>query len=1496
MEPITLAIGGASYYVAVKFVDQFISQEGYGWFQKKLFPKQRYVDRLYQLIEETASEFEVEYPTDLDKVPFYQSQPLFDVLNEYTLFQEFPDKAEVVNKFSDYPSVLPPTKKQLERFYAILALKINKCTTLKKLHIEDTYKEKIFDINEELIQIKLLLRSIDEKLTFHLSDDWLNEKNRQAIADLGGRYTPELNLKLEIAKIFEGLGRTQNFSELFYSHIDSFLIKGKKLRTCDEISSQLSLISKSLTDIITLYREIDFSKLNKIPTDEFCKSITYCNNAVLESESVLWKLREEANAAGGYNDYSDKYSSILRELRDFDYECNKLSNFLNSITVKLSNNPFLLLEGEAGIGKSHLLADVIETRIKSGFPSLFLLGQQLTSNESPWVQIFKRLQVDTTSNDFLEKLDLYAKKTNKRFLIFIDAINEGSGNKFWDDNINSFVEEVKKHDWLGLIMSVRSTYKNITISDENVSRNNFEVHEHIGFKNVELEAVNLFYDNYNIERPSSPNLNPEFKNPLFLKLLCEGVKKSGLSKVPVGFHGISKILSFFIAGVNKSLASPKKYSFDASFPLVNDALNELIKLKVNSGAKSIPLKEAHVAVQSIVQDYVNDRTFLNALIDEGLLTKGTTRNDDNVAEEVVYISFERFDDHLTVNYLLDGIEIIEDEFKTGGLLKSYFKEEYDFYYNQGIVEALSIQLPEKYGKELYELLPEFSGHDYLINSFIDSLVWRETSAIDFDKLKPFINDNVLQYRGTFSHFLEVLISISGIEGHPFNANFLHDWLSKHPLPNRDAFWTTQLKYKYSEDSTFRHLIDWAWGGFDKSYISDDSIELVATALCWFLTSSNRKLRDCSTKALVNLLENRIPVLIRVIDKFDGVDDLYVWERVLAVTLGCVLRTEDHHELGPVAEIVYTKVFDTEDVYPHFLLRDYAREIIEYVSHLGLITENIEVSKTKPPYKSEWPDDIPTKDELKGLYDEKDYWDLWSSVMGGGDFSRYTIGTNSNHSDWSGYRLGQIPVNREEIFNDFKSRLSEEQLQLFDSIDPFIYENASNDLDIDEYFTFRIPTARKTDEVLSANILAFKEALSAELLALYEGDIEPYFDHNNNLLDTDAHFDLRLAERLIFNRVIELGWSPDLHGDFDRGIGTGRGRHEPYQERIGKKYQWIAFHEFMARLSDNYIRYEGYGDEREEYPYLGPWEPYERDIDPTILLKNTADKSIPIEDQWWISKEAFEWNCTFEDWVKDTSTLDNPQGLIEVKDNKGGDWLVLESYPSWKEPKEVGKEDWGHPRKEVWCHLRSYLVKSSEYEHFKNWAASQHYMGRWMPESTDRYQLFNREYYWSEAFKFFKSDYYGGSDWVTVTDKKTRTEIADVGVTTIGYRWEEEFDQSKAETLSFLKPSSLIFDNMKLKHGSQEGSYIDEANNVVCFAAEALNDTKAYLLIKKEPFLKMLKDNDLEVVWTLLGEKGVIGGSLSSNHNYGRIEFSGAFYIDGDHIEGKHKIFTTNCSG
>ena len=234
MEPVSSAMS-----IAHGILSQEIAQKGYGLLRRSFFPHRKYGDRLCQLIEETALEFEAEYPKSSDKVPFFQSQPLFDALNKYVLFTSLPDKSELVETFKEYPNVLPPTQQQLERFYAILTLKINNCEKLKKLHFEETYKEKIFDISDEILQFKLILQSLDEKLTFHLSNDWLNEKNALAIADLGGRYTPELNVKLDIAKVFEGVGRTQAFSDMDFP---GFARHSKELK-CNSKSGLKSLMS-----------------------------------------------------------------------------------------------------------------------------------------------------------------------------------------------------------------------------------------------------------------------------------------------------------------------------------------------------------------------------------------------------------------------------------------------------------------------------------------------------------------------------------------------------------------------------------------------------------------------------------------------------------------------------------------------------------------------------------------------------------------------------------------------------------------------------------------------------------------------------------------------------------------------------------------------------------------------------------------------------------------------------------------------------------------------------------------------------------------------------------------------------------------------------------------------------------------------------------------------------------------------------------------------------
>ena len=215
-----------------------------------------------------------------------------------------------------------------------------------------------------------------------------------------------------------------------------------------------------------------------------------------------------------------------------------------------------------------------------------------------------------------------------------------------------------------------------------------------------------------------------------------------------------------------------------------------------------------------------------------------------------------------------------------------------------------------------------------------------------------------------------MLSVATIPEHLYNAYLLHDYLMQFTMADRDAEWTQNLRYKYDDDSAVKRIIEWALAEEDKTHISDESIKLSSIVLAWFHTSTNRKIRDCSTKALVNLLQNRINILIDLLKLFKDVNDPYVYERLFAVAYGCALRTKQKDKLPALSYYIYDTIFNTDDeIYPHILLRDYARGLIEYTCY---INKNlcIDLSKVRPPYKNHFDDEFPSDEEIDEKFDQK----------------------------------------------------------------------------------------------------------------------------------------------------------------------------------------------------------------------------------------------------------------------------------------------------------------------------------------------------------------------------------------------------------------------------------------------------------------------------------------------------------------------------------------------
>lgn len=1408
MEPVSMAI---ITYVSLKFVDQFLKEEGYGRLKKLFFPEKKYKNHLIKIIRETIKEHAEFYPytTNDNKFPFYHSQILFEELNKYLLFKtQAPNSNVIIEKFSKNTNIIIPTNEELNQFYYLFSSKIKEDNKLKFLFIDENYKSKIFELSQDLKRIESKIDLVDKKVTsiqsaliFIPDSNWFNNQCTLSILDLGKRYTSKLNFELEISKIFDGLGRTLDFKKIITKQVDDLLIKGKKaLKDKEEVKEGMQLLEKNFDEFFKLFSEIDFENNLEIPFDRIESildsidiNIQKIHNFYRDEERKIQKEKKEYN-------YYHKYGTELSNIRDFEKSVNDFRFFINDTICELANTPYLILEGEAGIGKSHMLGDIISKRIENNYESIFLLGQHFTTDEAPWIQIFKRLQINITTENFLNIVNERAKKSNKRIIIFIDAINEGRGKYFWNENVNSFINEVKKYDYLGLVLSIRSSYKQLILPQDRIDSLCIIDHKLYGFRNNEYDACKLFFSNYKIQLPNIPLLHPEFHNPLFLKLFCEGIYKSGQNKIPDGIQGISSIFNFFIKNVNEILSKPIRLDYSNGINLVDKSISTVIRYKIDNDLRYIPFEIAIDIIEETVSKFVTKKgAFLDELISEGVFSKNLFWNDKDEYEEGIYLAYERFEEHLLCKYLLETYPNLDSEFKDGGNLFKYIKEDNDLYFNKGLIDAFSIQIPEKTGQEFYEFIPNLKTNYTIADSFVESLLWRKVETIN-ENSKDYVNDVIFSFEETTDSFWETILAITSVPKHYYNAYTLHNHLMEFSMADRDEDWTQILKEKYNNNSSVKRLIDWAWNDDDKTHISDESIKLSSIALAWFHTSTNRQLRDCSTKALVNLLQNRINVLTEVLKIFEKVNDPYVYERLFAVAYGCAVRTNQHEKLVELSEYIYETIFNKDgEIYSHILLRDYARGVIEFTNCLKK-SLNINLVKIRPPYRSNFPKRILSNKQIDKKYkfdyeakdNKKHYWSqntILSSMTteygrgtgGYGDFGRYTF--QSALSSWK--------VNPNDLSN--------------------------------------------------------------------------------------------LAIEWIFKKY---GYDVEKHGVYDNNLGYD-GRSASTVERIGKKYQWLAFYEMVARVSDNFPKYERWSfDKEKEEQYQGPWNPYIRDIDPTILIKSTGayneDEKL---DFWWSSKSTFNWNCSNEDWVKKINNLPKIESLIEINVSVNEEWLVLEGYPGWAEPKKIGEEKWDSAHKRLWCHIRSYIVKEEEFDKFHNWATMQSFMGRWMPESREKYEIFNREYYWSPAYQYFNGENSEEGIERHIYDNETGEFIASATIPVESYRWEEEFDKSKEETLGFMKPSLNIFQGMKLQYSKKEGEFVNSRNELICLDSSVHHNSKAYFLIKKKPFLEYLQENKLKIVWTILGEKQIIGGRTFREDYIGMLEFSGAYYFSGNILTG-----------
>jgi hypothetical protein len=1186
---------------------------------------------------------------------------------------------------------------------------------------------------------------------------WFQQKLEISLDDLGKRFNKNFNVNVPIE---------EQLSLFCLTEQSIARINERKQNAVDTLNSvtRESYNYKGFISSLT-------TAINSIPNTEFASL----------SDSIKWKERVHAELQTEFDSFVQNLSekeqqrevlqrernemeqdSVYRGITTLSHEISLMRKILSAfeeLTVsedeaRLIECKSLMIDGEAGIGKSQLLGNVATGNMMNGELIILLLGQTFISKDPITTQIAQHIGLSQTFDELVNVLEGFGWEQGKCVTLFIDAINESANSAIWQTGLVSLIHSLDNLKHVKLVLSVRSEFVPNVISDtiaQKIRDNKVARLTHVGFWDDPIAAVMKFFDYYKIPFRATDFLRYELSNPLMLTLFCEAGNTG---------HDQSSIFDAYISKIETEIC--RKFDL-IDIPLVVNFSNQVADKLIATNGYSIAISElgkfdycglppanviSHLCVAGFIMKLSSDPdsephyTFAYDKLMNYICAKRIMSMFDNADESYAYITtrFLKIDNGKIVNF-----------------------------FNQSVLYMLFGLYPEKFGVELCSLIDSISDSfdkEQLIKEYIKSYGWRKPNSINRETFMAF----ALSHEVPVSDLFETLLNNALVTDHPLNARFLHDLLMPLLLKNRDYLWTIFINTLTEEDRVY-YLVKHYQKGNEIANLQTEEYELLGITFAWLLTASSRQVRDNASRALIEILKTRFSLCEFLLTLFSDVNDPYVLQRLYGCVFGACMKRRDtcEKEYTELAINVYNTVFNQEMVYPDILLRDYAKLILErYLFEFGNESANICIDSITPPYNSEPIPKVTLFEEKRVEGEYKIVWSMRPEGCGGvyGYFGRYT----------------------------FQSSLSD-----FEKID--------------------IP----------------------------------------NLYSYAMHF--------IFE---ELGYNNEQFESYDNSydVDFERTHHGKRKERIGKKYEWIAYYNILARVADHHmLKGEDYYSDKKYQTVRNlksTAEPFMRDFDPTLNAYFMKNPSVPhfineSEDAIFVEWSDSSKYSSIREWA-DTGCdmFSNLSDNLLITDADGGKWISLYHYRDAKSKDDMFSTRGDTRGEEVWNMAFALFARASDVATLHEVIESSNFNRGRFPEGRQLYCLFNREYAWSSDVEDVC-----GEEWESFQTSRESDSSFEVLPAYQDFLWESENDMIKSDfgdsSVSYTIPCNTLIRGLNLSQQTCDGYYYDKKGVLVAFDSRIDSLGFRSALFRKEYLDSFLTQNGYALFWAVIGEKQHFGG-------------------------------------
>ena len=664
------------------------------------------------------------------------------------------------------------------------------------------------------------------------------------------------------------------------------------------------------------------------------------------------------------------------------------------------------------------------------------LARQFSINGNPF----------TSMERLLAALDAAGKRAKCRLPVIIDGLNEAENPKDWKAPLATLRETVKGYPNVLIICTLRTGEHRRDqmwpLQLQTNARESFAVMalpsdirkiESEGFGGDVDEAVRKYFNYFKINLEDAEIPAEFLKHPLTLRIFCEVMNPNRESEVKVNNFpaSLSPLFEKYVANACERISQMPNLSYSYSVDEVKSAVYKL-------GLKLWEDKKREVDAASYSSDVFDttrswDSSIVNLLAQEGIVFRNPG---DEPGEYVITPVYDALGGYIVANSLLEkhASRRIFEWLKNPEVIDSFGGED-SHELASDIFRSLVALIPRRMnGQQLWKEAPDPFQNAAL--RFTTELEAKYLDKETVDALLALLRDNPKEESILFSR----IQGIRGTPNHPLNAEFLDSALRTMPVPKRDLSWTEWVRRTRSQRFNDLLAVELRWKeDLTKRTLSD---QLRAKWVMWFLTSTDRELRDVATRALYWFGRGNTLMLFEESLRSLEINDPYVPERMLAASYGVAMaqhicignKTFVSVTLPEFSRYLYNSMFAEGAPFSttHSLMREYASRIIEMMSmHNPELFTLEEIQRSRPPFTDggcrEWGESETAKKIHHG-FDSPFHM----------DFENYTLGSlvqnrrnyDYEHEDYQKvcaqvlWRVEQLGWSS-ELFKDIDSSIANE---------------------------------------------------------------------------------------------------------------------------------------------------------------------------------------------------------------------------------------------------------------------------------------------------------------------------------------------------------------------------------------------------------------------------------------------------------------------------------------